>query len=50
MKVSDIIYIHYYHKNVINRLLVIIFLKCIFEYKLSIYINWKPKNKRYPLS
>jgi hypothetical protein len=39
---KDILYIHYYHKNIINRLFVIGFLRGIFGFKLFLYFNWKP--------
>ena len=39
---KDIFYIHYYHKKIINRMLVIGILRGIFGFTLFIYITWRP--------
>ena len=36
---GDFIYVHYYHKKVINRLLVIGFFRKWLKFKLFFYIN-----------
>ena len=41
---KNILYIHYYHKNISNRLLVIGFLRGIFKFKYFYYINLKNYN------
>lgn len=38
---KNYIYLHYYHKKVDNKLLVIGFLRKYFKFKLFLYINIK---------
>ena len=45
MKPSDILYIHYYHKKIINKLLVIGFIRRLFKFKLFLYIYITPVGK-----
>jgi len=39
---KDILYIHYYHKKVVNRMLVVGLLRGVFGFRLFLYINWYP--------
>ena len=38
---KDILYVHYYYKNIMNRMFVIGFLRGLFKFRLFIYITWK---------